>query len=139
MEALTCNATTKAGTPCRGTLNISATSGKCLMHDDERMAERAAMRTAGGNASKVAKMKAKAANPANVPEAPRTLDDAVKFAAWLTHAVVVGELDARTAHESAYSLNCFKAAVEKRDLQKEIASLRSELAEARKHPTRAGA
>jgi hypothetical protein len=56
----------------------------------------------------------------------------VKFASWLTHAVCSGKIDARTAHEAGYALNVFKAAVEKRDYQREIASLRAEVAAAKK-------
>jgi len=71
-----------------------------------------------------------------VPKAPKSLDDAVAFASWLTHAVCVGTLDARTAHESAYALNCFKESVAKRDLQREIAALRDQLEALKKGPRR---
>ena len=40
-------------------------------------------------------------------------------------------MDARTGHEIGYLVNAFKAAVEKRDLQREIEQLRRELAAAR--------
>jgi hypothetical protein len=116
------------GAPCRAVMRLSASNGLCLMHDPERTEELKAMRSAAGVASKESKRRAKAALPADVPKAPKTLEDAVQFASWLTWAVCVGALDARTAHESAYALNCFKAAVEKRDLQREIEKLRAELA-----------
>src|SRR5205814_6373986 len=87
---------TKAGAPCRSTLHLSAT-GLCLMHDPERTEARAAMRAQGGVAA-AAKRKAKtaAASPDDVPAPPVTLDDAVKYFAWLTNAIASGKLDART-------------------------------------------
>jgi hypothetical protein len=126
-----CIGITKSGEPCRSQLGLSD-AGYCLAHDPERREAALAMRSAGGHAAKASKVRAKAALPEDVPRAPKTLDDAVKFASWLTHAVCVGTLDARSAHEAGYSLNVFKAAIEKRDLQREIAALRAELAAARK-------
>ena len=70
---------------------------------------------------------AKAALPEGVPSAPRCLEDAVKFASWLTRAIADGTIDARTGHESAYALNCFKAAAEKRDLERQVADLQAQL------------
>lgn len=122
---------TQAGTPCRSALGLGAT-GLCLTHDPARKTAAREVRAAGGRAAGAAKRAARVVLPTNVPAPPRTLDDAVKFASWLTHAVCVGTLDARSAHEAGYALNVFKAAVEKRDLQREIASLRAELAAARR-------
>jgi hypothetical protein len=102
------------------------------MHDPARETERDAARIRGGTASGVSKRLAKVAEPKLVPKPPKTLEDAVTFASWLSHAVCIGTLDARTAHESAYALNCFKAAVEKRDLLREVEKLRTELDAARK-------
>ena len=103
-----------------------------MMHDPDRAAERAAMHSAGGDAAKVSKRLAKAADPATVPGAPKTIEDAEKFASWLTHAVCVGEIDARTAHEAAVCLREFRGASEKRIMQRELQGLRAELAAARK-------
>ncbi len=121
---------TAAGLPCRSPLGLGE-NGLCLSHDPERKAAAREVRAAGGRAAGESK-RASRPVPNNVPPPPKTLDDAVKFASWLTHAVCVGTLDARSAHEAGYSLNVFKAAVEKRDLQREIAQLRAELAAARK-------
>jgi hypothetical protein len=124
---------TKDGKPCRAPLGLGD-NGLCMNHDPSRQAEAREVRAAGGVAAGAAKRAARVTVPGkeNVPLPPKTLDDAVKFASWLTHAVCVGTLDARSAHEAGYSLNVFKAAVEKRDLQREIAALRAELAAARK-------
>ncbi len=89
------------------------------------------MRQAGGQATAVSRRSARAASPANVPRAPQTLQDAVAWSSWAMRAVAVGEIDARTGHEIGYLVNVFKAAVEKRDLQREIEELRAELAAAR--------
>ena len=130
---------TKALTPCRVTLNLSAATGRCVMHDDTRMAERAAIRSAGGHAAKVAKVRARAADPATVPAVPKNLEDATKYFAWLVDAGATGKMDARTVHECSFALKGFQSALEKRDLLREIGKLRSELAAARKETPKAAA
>ena len=122
---------TKTGAPCRSFLNLSA-SGKCLMHDGARAAERAAMRSAGGAAAKVARSRGRAADPATVPPSPKNLEDATKYFAWLVDAGARGAMDARTVHECSFALKGFQSALEKRDLLREIQKLRAELAAARK-------
>lgn len=119
------------GEPCRSTLNLGAT-GLCLSHDPARIQEARAMRAKGGVATGISKRLAKAANPKDVPRAPKTLEDAVVWSSWAMHSVAVGEIDARTGHEIGYLVNAFKAAVEKRDLLREIEALRAELADAQK-------
>jgi hypothetical protein len=123
---------TKAGTPCGVAMNLSATSGLCVQHDPARVAERAAMRSAGGHAAKVAKVRAHAADPSIVPAAPKTIEDAEKFASWLTHAVCTGKIDARTAHEAAVCLREFRGASEKRIMERELKALRAALADAKR-------
>ena len=123
---------TKAGAPCRTSMNLSADSGLCVQHDPARAVARAAMQAAGGAASKVAKTKAKAAEVHDIPKAPKNLEDAVHWSSWAMHAVASRTMDARTGHEVGYLVNAFKAAVEKRDLLREIEQLRRDLAEARK-------
>lgn len=122
----------KDGSPCGNFLNLSPESGRCLNHDEARANEAQQIRAEGGRAGGESKRGAMVALPSEVPDAPKTLDDAADFASWLTRAVCIGTLDARTAHESAYALNCFKAAVEKRDMQREIEQLRKQLDELKK-------
>jgi hypothetical protein len=122
----------KDGAPCGSVLNLSPVTGQCLMHDAARVTERAAMRSAGGAAAKMAKVKAKAADPVTVPGAPKTIEDAEKFASWLTHAVCVGNIDARTAHEAAVCLREFRGASEKRIMERELKALRAALADAKR-------
>ena len=129
---------TNAGEPCGTYLNLSSSSGLCLFHCPDREQERLAVRQAGGRASAVAKRDRKTADPDDVPRAPRTLQDAVTWSSWAIHGVACGRIDARTAHEIGYLVNAFKAAVEKRDLERQIAELRAELAEAQKRPGRLG-
>ena len=128
---------TKTGLPCRCTLNLSPVTGRCLQHDETRMAERAAMRSAGGTATSASRRLAKAADPATVPPAPKTIEDAEKFASWLTFTVCSGGIDARTAHEAAVCLREFRGAAEKRIMEREIKALRAELAAAREEVPKA--
>lgn len=94
------------GEPCRGKLSLSE-AGLCVFHDPDRVDELRAMRAAGGSAAAAAKRKAKAADPEGVPRAPRTIEDATRWASWATWAVATGQIDARTAHEIGYVLRAF--------------------------------
>jgi len=128
--------TTRAGMPCRASLNLSPVSGLCIQHDPDRADSARAVRVAGGQASGTKRRLAKAALPDGVPKAPKTIEDAENFASWLTHAVCVGEIDARTAHEAAVCLREFRGAAEKRIMEREIKALRKELAEAKRPRSR---
>lgn len=128
---------TKAGTPCRTVMNLSADSGLCVQHDPARAVARAAMQAAGGVAAKEAKVRAKAADPSIVPPVPKNLDDATKYFAWLVDAGATGKMDARSVHECSFALKGFQSALEKRDLLREITKLRAELAAARKETPKA--
>lgn len=124
--------TTQAGAPCRAFLNLNAESGLCLVHDDERIDARQAMRLAGAVANtRAARARRSAEGREGVPSAPQTIEDAERFASWLTHAVCAGEIDARSAHEAAVCLREFRGASEKRIIERELRELRAELAAAR--------
>ncbi len=131
MATHTCGALTKSGLPCRTTMNLGAT-GICVQHDPERLTERRQMQSAGGMASKVAKVKAKAADPSTVPPRMKSLSDAVAVASWITDAVLRGEIDARTAESATKAVRQFQLGEEKATLLREITKLRGELADARK-------
>jgi hypothetical protein len=127
------------GEPCRVALGISA-DGLCLMHDparrDAALASSAAGGRAKGEARRAARERRALEKPDDTPPAPKTLDDATKYFAWIAHAVTTGRLDARSGHEAAYALNGFKAAAEKRDLEREIKALRKQLDELKMLPRR---
>lgn len=118
---------TKSGEPCRSTLNLSSTTDLCAFHDPGRATEVREMRAKGGVAAGQAKRKAKTADPATVPANPKTLDDAVAYASWLTRAVCVGAIDARTAESSTKALALFSSSVAKRELQHEVKALRAQI------------
>lgn len=106
------------------------------MHDESRIAERARVRSAGGDAAKVAKTKAKAADPATVPPRMKSLADAVSVASWIVDAVLCGAIDARTAESATKAVRQFQLGEEKATLLREITKLRAELAAARKESPR---
>jgi hypothetical protein len=66
---------------------------------------------------------AKTVLPYGMLRPPRSLDDAVKWSAWAAHAVALGVIDARTCHEINFAINSFTASLNKRDLQRQIATL----------------
>lgn len=131
--ARTCGGTKANGSPCRSFLNLSA-SGFCLMHDPERAGQRAAMRSAGGAAAKVARSRGRAADPATVPPRMKSLADAVSVASWIVDAVLRGDVDARTAESATKAVRQFQLGEEKATLLREIKKLRAELAAATKQP-----
>lgn len=129
-----------SGDPCGSTFGLSP-AGLCFNHDPDRREISRETKAAGGRAAGAAKRAARTPGgrvaPEDVPPPPKNLEDAVRYFAWITHAVATGRLDARTGHEAAYALNGFKAAAEKRDLEREIAELRKELADAKRRTVRA--
>lgn len=129
---------TKAGAPCRTTMNLSAT-GQCVQHDETRRAERAAMTVAGGLANGKRRRRALAAEPGTTPPVPETLEDAASYFAFLVNAGATGAMDARLVHECSFALKGFQSALEKRDLLREMKQLRADLAAARKDAPKVGA
>lgn len=123
---------TKAGAPCSVAMNLSPTNGLCVMHDPERATDAAAMRAAGQRANGAANRRAKAADPDTVPPAPKTLEDAVFLAAWITRAVLIGDIDVRVAEAATKAVRQFQLGEEKRAMEAEIKHLRAELAAAQK-------
>lgn len=130
-----CHATKADGTPCATTFGLSP-EGYCFPHDPLRQVEWNAMQKARSDLSSKRRKAMRESLPPGLPRAPKTLDDAVQWSSWAMHAVAAGIIDARTGHEIGYLVNAFKAAVEKRDLQLEIARLSKQIAELRSKPTR---
>ena len=114
---------TKAGRPCRASLNLSAVNGRCLFHDDARRAEARAIRVAGAKAKAVKIRKEKAALPENCPRAPHTLQDAERIAAWITRATLIREIDVRVSEAGTKAVRQFQLTVEKRTLQDRVREL----------------
>lgn len=128
-----CRGLNRSGARCRTFFGLSP-DGYCFTHDPLRAVEYQAARAKQWRASGDRKRAHGDALPAGLPRAPKTLDDAVQWSSWAMHATATGVIDARTGHEIGYLVNAFKAAVEKRDLLREIEQLRAKLAELRKAP-----
>jgi hypothetical protein len=137
-EYLHCQATKSNGLPCKTKLWLSD-AGLCIAHDPLRIEEARQMRMAGAKAMHEAKRRKKeearlaqgaAAVECDIPPFPKNLEDATKYFAWIVDAIARGKIDARSGHEMSYALNGFKAAAEKRDMQREIKRLREQVAEA---------
>ena len=118
-----CGALTKSGAPCRQKMNLSPTSGRCLVHDDERAAERAAMHSAGAKAANAARRRLMAADPADAPAEPRTLKDAERASAWVMRAVLTGVIDQRVGDTATKAIREFRLTVEKRVLAEKLRRL----------------
>lgn len=117
---MTCRGVTKAGEPCKSTMNLSA-DGLCLNHDPERREAARAVHAAGGRARGAKRREARAIEtPNDTPSRPKNLEDATAYFSWLVDAGATGRLDARTVHECAFALKGFQSAAEKRDLERKL-------------------
>jgi hypothetical protein len=126
-----CGAPTKSGLPCRTWLNLGAT-GLCLKHDPDRIQQVREMNVDGAIAAADSKRRAKAGQPKNVPNAPKSLRDAVRVASWITRAVLVGEIDVRVAEAATKAVRQFQLGLEKKELQDQVEELQALLAAAKK-------
>lgn len=118
---------TKSGANCRTSLNLGA-SGLCLQHDPARAAERQAVHAAGGKATAARKRERRAAaGPRDIPAAPKSLDDAVRISAWITHATLQGEIDVRVSEAATKAIRQFQLCVEKRELVQRLKEAQAEL------------
>ena len=117
------------GAHCRSVIGISPTSGLCPVHDPASRERMRRTRAKGGRATRKGPI---VVDRADAPPAPQSLDDAVAFASWLTHAVVIGKIDARTAHESGYCLTQFTSAAKQRDLERRVKELLRQIDEMKK-------
>ena len=115
------------GLPCGVYLNLSPSTGLCLMHDPERAESRAELKRQGGQAAGAARRQARAAMPDGVPRAPTNLEDSVKWSSWAMHAIATGEIDHKVGHEVGYLVARFTEAVSKRDLERQVKSLQARL------------
>jgi|GEM_PF-3003851 len=136
LSAKPCVGVNKDGRSCNTRFGLSE-EGYCFSHDPLRAVEFAASRRARSVASGARKQELQGSLPPGMPRAPKTLDDSVRWASWAMHAAASGIIDARLAHEIGVLVTAFRGALEKRDMLKEIAKLRADLAEAKKtaaHP-----
>lgn len=119
----------KDGQPCG--MNVPDGVLLCPMHDPA-MADEMQRRRAKGNVSRSRlATTAKAAAERGVPLQPDTLEENASYTAWVLDETANGRLDARVAHELFVGLRQHQSVIEKRDLLREITTLRKELADAR--------
>lgn len=116
-------------TPCQSPIGLCDRCGKCWTHcqhvSDE---ERTAARSRGGYA---AAREDGTLPPGEVPPAPQTLTDAVRWSAWAARAAVIGELNTARANSAAKLLKEFRQALERTEAKAELEELREALEELR--------
>lgn len=134
----TCAHVKDNGERCAVDFGLCSCHGACFHHAPCRAEERAKAKSKGGNATK-AKNAAKhttatlrAAPESDAPAAPETVEDAKDALSWLSWAAMTGKVAPAVARDSAAVLREFIKAVEKSDLEAEIAAMRAEMAEMRK-------
>lgn len=125
----TCRATKADGSPCRQRFTVSAETGFCQMHDP---AKREVWRSRRQTAARVTNLRRRV----EPPPAPKTLEEAAKFASWIAWAASSRRLSAPAARAAQAALREFRALRESLDLADEVAALRSELAKLKQERTR---
>lgn len=113
------------GERCRVKVDLS-TDGLCLWHDPERATLAKEVQVRGGYNSRN-RNRAVTVKPTDAPSAPKSLEDCVAYASWLTHAVVVGDIDSRTCKEAIAAVREVRMALEKRDLERMVEELKAQL------------
>ncbi len=119
-----CTATTKKGQRCAIKVNLRKTPDgfRCIHHDPQRTEQVREMRRKGG-----IKATSRGRTTADVPSAPESIDDVVRWSAWVAVAVATGKIDSRVAREVTNAIRQFQSGIEKRDLQVEMNELRQQI------------
>jgi len=127
-QADQCVAKKADGSRCQIQSGLSE-RGLCLWHDEHRKVEAARARRRGGVTAGRRKRenRIRTVEAGQAPPPPESLEDAVEWASWATHAVATGLIDSRTAHEVGYLLNALRGALEKAHIAEEVRELREQL------------
>lgn len=123
-----CHATKADGSACGAVANIGA-SGFCVWHDPDRQAEAATLRHRGATSDKRSPIITVEASALPTAGPPESIADVVSWAAWATRAVAMGVIDARTAREISSLLTTLRHSLERRDLAKQVETLRRQVQE----------
>lgn len=135
---MTCQGTNNLGEPC---LNPTVgEDGWCVFHrpGPEGERQREAMRAEALRDRRVKREKREKEQLAKRVEAveecppkPATLEDNAEWASWVAWALRGGTIDARTAEALSKALTTHRYALEKKDLAREVASLRKQVEQMR--------
>jgi hypothetical protein len=135
MATFTCQATKADGEPCRNALGIGP-SGFCIQHDPDRQEEAAAIRAAGTAASSERSRSAKSAvrlpDPGTIPPPMETAEDVPKWASWLAHQTLLGNIDSVTSREVGKLIATFKQGHDYSEGQGKVRELKRQLRELQK-------
>jgi hypothetical protein len=107
---------------------VSEGNRYCIWHSPTRKKEAAAARSRGGQAAGRNKRKTPPADelPSGPPE---TAAEAQQWASWLTWATASGKIDPNTSQRVSTSLRVFLTALEKAEMEQEIARLQAQVKE----------
>jgi len=113
------------------TAHVSLDTGLCVWHDPDRKGKADAMRQRAGKIG--ARRKWQRATP---PPPPQTLDDAVRYASYVVHAVATGDLDAKRGQVAVKAIDTFTRGLAARDLAGQVRELQAQLKRLKKGATR---
>jgi hypothetical protein len=90
---------------CRA--NVHAEGDLCLFHDQARSRQAHQARSKGAATTNARKAVVRVVEPSALPGPLSSVEDASRWASWITTATATGQIDARTAHEMSFSLRLF--------------------------------
>lgn len=122
----TCGARKDDGGNCGTYFGLCSECGRCFAHCEHREDRMARARSRGGYA---ATKGSGTLPPGEVPPPPETLEDAVLWAAWASHAVATGELGTTRANAAARLLKEFRQALERHESAEKLEEIRRRVEE----------
>lgn len=132
-----CEAPTKEdGSPCPTPVALCSECGRCRSHcdyseacdyDEEEVRESRSRGAKAANAQ-ARDSKIRTVETDEAPPPPESAEEASRWLSWSIWAVSTGRIDARTAHEIAYSCRAFLKALDKAEVDQRVEQLQRVLA-----------
>jgi hypothetical protein len=117
-------------------MNVAAGQELCVWHDPARAEEAAAMRARGFEtlAAKAAEEAAREVGE-DLPQRPATLDDVVRWQAWIVDTLARKMIEVNRAKALSEVLSAMRGSLEKRDLAKDVEDLREQMVQLKRRGT----
>lgn len=122
-----CTATTRDGRRCMRYVKEEGTL--CFWHDPAKTAAARAARIRGGRKHQGELRRASPEDLPNGGRPPETAAEAMEWAAWLVPAIASGEVGTTVANQTASALRTFLQALDKAELETQVAELKGKLKE----------
>ncbi|MEX2528554.1 MAG: hypothetical protein WEA09_13040 [Gemmatimonadota bacterium] len=129
-----CKAIKRDGERCGVDWGLNKENELCWHHDNTRADERRRATSLGGRnaAEKSRRAHARTVHIADQMAPPTTAAEAMRWASWSTWAVSVGHIDKGTAQQVNSGVRTFLQALDKAEMEAELAELKAKVKELQK-------